>query len=152
MFHKAMSETKKELDRYFNQKVKEFEEKTAPKTRQPYVDPYPEEAYRGVSRPMSRLIFSTTDATHIVFNRKLVEYRAAWKLKDRLFMDSKHTLPVSEGWAIECSRGDGYPDLSETHSDKAKEAKLSHKEYHTLFIEKYDVSFEPVNICKGCGK
>lgn len=135
MYQAAMNQTKKEIDQYFDKKVKEFEDRVVPKARQPYVDPYPEEAYRGLANPMNRLIFSTTDATHILYNRKLGEYRAGWKLKDRMFMDSKHTLPVSEGWIIECSRYDDYPELTATNSERSRAQQMSHKEYHAIYIE-----------------
>lgn len=133
--NRYLNEAKKEIDQYFDKKVKEFEYNNSPKVRQEYVDPYPEEAYRGLPKPMNRLIFSTTDATHILYNRKLGEYRAGWRLKDRMFMDSKHTLPVSEGWIIECSRYDDYPELTDTNSERSRAQQMSHKEYHAVYIE-----------------
>lgn len=135
MFHEAMQETKKQIDQYFDKKVKEFEEKTTSKGYVPYVDPYPEELYDGLSSPhlyyMQHVLDLGWDV--ILFNRKIMAYKPAWVFRGQEFFDKEHKLPVSKGWEFNSTRENPI-HLTLFHADKANELKLSWKEYTEKYL------------------
>ena len=107
MFHEAMQETKRQIDQYFDKKVKEFEDKTTSKGYVPYVDPYPEELYDG----NAMLVEELTPTTETKFT-----YIPAWVI-------------VNEGLT-----GDpfGKSDIEALIDDESWYSKLSSKDIDSL--------------------
>lgn len=129
----ALSECKREIDKYFELKVREYEGIT----QHPGDDPYPEELYAGISNPSLYFLFgfAKQDWDAILFNRKLMEYKTAYLFNGQEFFDRDHTLPVSKGWVIYCSRGSrDHVPLSCFHAEKARELKLNWKEYNEKYL------------------
>lgn len=131
MFQAAMNEAKREIDRYFKQKIKEYENPPHPF----YEDPYPEELYDGLSSPhlyyMQHVLDLGWDV--ILFNRKLMAYKPAWVFRGQEFFDKEHKLPVSKGWELNSTREKPIY-LTCFHADKANELKLSWKEYTEKYL------------------
>jgi len=134
--NRYLREAKTEMDRYFDHKVKEFEAKTSPKAYQPYVDPYPEELYGGMSSPHLYYMHHVVDLKwdQILFSRKLMEYKICWVLNGRKFFDKEYTKPVSEGWEFYAYRSEPEYRLTHFHETKAKELKLNFKEYGERYL------------------
>ena len=136
IFQEAMNETKKEIDKYFDQKVKEFEAKTTPKAYVPYVDTYPEEMYSGFSSPHLYYMQHVVDLKwdQILFSRKLMEYKICWVFNGRKFFDQEYTKPVSEGWEFYAYSSEPEYHLTHFHETKAKELKLTFKQYGYKYL------------------
>jgi len=127
-----MNEIKKEIDKYFDKKVKEFQRKTETNPLH-YVDPYPEELYAGLSSPELYYTHSK-DFDVMLFNRKLMEYKPAYLFNGQEFFDKEHKLPVSKGWEFHTDKYTNIK-LSCWHRDKCKEFKMSWKEYFDKFLK-----------------
>lgn len=133
MMSRALNDCKKEIDRYFECKVKEFENKLS----QIGGDPYPEELYVGISTPSPYFMFVDEQKWDVLlFNRKLMEYKAAYLLNGQEFFDEDCTLPVSKGWEYYCRSGlqTEHVNLSCFHARKAKELKLNWIEYNEKYL------------------
>lgn len=129
----ALNECKKEIDKYFEFKVKQYE-CSLPKFN---ADPYPEELYDGVSSPSLYFQFGIGAKWDVIlFNRKLMAYKPAYLFRGQEFFDVEHTLPVSKGWEYYCKSGadTDHVDLSCFHSTKAKELKLNWREYNEKYL------------------
>ena len=72
MMTNAVFQAKKEIDRYFDYKVKEYE-KSLVHTDSVF---FPEEVYRGISTPaLYFMYFDQQNWDILLFNRKLIEYK-----------------------------------------------------------------------------
>lgn len=131
MFQAAMDEAKREIDKYFQQKIKEYENPPHPF----YEDRHPEELYDGLSSPhlyyMQHVLDLGWDV--ILFNRKLMAYKPAWVFRGQEFFDKEYKLPVSKGWEFNSTREKPI-HLTCFHADKANELKLSWKEYTEKYL------------------
>lgn len=133
MMTNAVFQAKKEIDMYFDYKVKEYE-KILVQTDNVF---FPEEVYRGINTPaLYFMYFDQQNWDILLFNRKLIEYKPAYILNGREFFDAAFTLPVSKGWEYYCDKkaSNDYINLSCHHTYKARELKLSFKEYNDQYL------------------
>ena len=86
----------------------------------------------------------------ILFNRKLMAYKPAWVFRGQEFFDKEHKLPVSKGWEFNSTREKPI-HLTLFHADKAKELKLSWKEYTEKILVNKACTLHPIGVfLLGC--